>query len=79
MGRRGAFVVLVVVLVGLVIASGVLKIRVNVDVGRSDGVSASPFWKDVPAEAKVPQALAIWVELAKAVKPGVVNVSTTQA
>ena len=69
---------LVLVIVGLVIASGVLKIRVNVDVGRN-GVNASPFWREVSGDAKVPEALAIWVELAKAVKPGVVNVSTTRA
>jgi serine protease Do len=77
MGRRGALVVLVLVIVGLVIASGVLKVRVNVDVGRN-GVDASPFWKEVSGDVTVPEALAIWVELAKAVKPGVVNVSTTQ-
>jgi serine protease Do len=78
MGRRGALVVLILVLVGLVIASGVLNVRVDIDVG-SNGAGASPFWKEVQADASLPQALAIWVELAKSVKPGVVNVSTAQA
>jgi len=42
------------------------------------GVSAAPFWRNEPGTAKLPEALALWVELAKAVKPAVVNVSTTQ-
>jgi len=41
-------------------------------------VSAAPFWREEPGTAKLPEALALWVELAKVVKPAVVNVSTTQ-
>ena len=35
--------------------------------------------EDEPGTAKPPEALALWVELAKVVKPAVVNVSTTSA
>jgi len=62
--------------VALLLVSGVVSVRVNVP--RLDGVSAQPFWEEKPATAKLPESLAIWVELARAVKPAVVNVSTLQ-
>ena len=42
--RRGSWLVLAAVVVGGLIASGVLSVRVHVPV--PDGVSASPFWQD---------------------------------
>jgi len=61
-------------LVGLLVAGGVIRLRVE----PGDRLSASPFWKDEPGSAPLPPALAVWIELARVVKPAVVNVSTTQ-
>ena len=61
---------------GLLVATGAIRVRVQVE--PAAWVSAAPFWRDEPGTAKLPEALALWVELAKVVKPAVVNVSTTQ-
>ena len=61
---------------GLLVATG--AIQVSVQVKPAAWVSAAPFWREEPGTAKLPEALALWVELAKVVKPAVVNVSTTQ-
>ena len=61
-------------LIGLLVAGGVIRLRVE----PGDRVSASPFWREEPGSAPLPPALAVWVELARVVKPAVVNVSTTQ-
>ena len=75
--RRSAGLILVLALVVLALwATGVVSVKVNPPTTRS--VSASPFWQEVRGDATVPPALRIWVELAKAAKPAVVNVSTTQ-
>jgi serine protease Do len=69
--------ILVFVLAGiavLLVVGGVVRVRVE----RGDWVSASPFWREEPGQAQLPPALAIWVELARVVKPAVANVSTTQ-
>jgi serine protease Do len=73
--RRVALVVLVLGGVGvLLVSGGVFRVRVE----RGDRASASPFWREAGGHADLPAPLAIWVELARAVKPTVVNVSTTQ-
>jgi serine protease Do len=70
-------VLLLVVVAGVAgILAGLGLFRVRVEKG--DWVSASPFWRQQPGQAQIPQALAIWVELARVVKPAVANVSTTQ-
>ena len=61
---------------GVLVATGAVRVRVQVE--PAAWVSAAPFWRDEPGTAKLPEALALWVELAKVVKPAVVNVSTTQ-
>jgi serine protease Do len=61
-------------LAALLIAGGVFRVRVE----PGDWVSASPFWREELGQAPLPPALAIWVELARLVKPAVANVSTTQ-
>jgi serine protease Do len=61
-------------LVGLLVAVGVLRLRVE----PGDRLSAAPFWKEESGRASLPPALDVWVELARTVKPAVVNVSTTQ-
>ena len=67
-----------IVLFGIAAAYLTSAYRVRVQVEPVVGVSAAPFWRNEPGPAKLPEALALWVELAKAVKPAVVNVSTTQ-
>ena len=74
MRRLGVFILLVAGLLALLVAGGVLRIRVE----PGDRVAASPFWREVTGQAPLPPGLAIWVDLARAVKPAVVNVSTTQ-
>jgi serine protease Do len=61
-------------LLAVLVAGGVLRIRVE----PGDRVTASPFWREVTGPAPMPPGLGIWVELARAVKPAVANVSTTQ-
>jgi len=70
-----AFIVLFGI-AAVLVASGAIRVRVQVE--PAAWVSAAPFWRDEPGTAKLPEALALWIELAKAVKPAVVNVSTTQ-
>jgi len=73
------FVVLLFVLLGLggvLLATGVVRLRLQVQ--PAEWVSASPFWREEPGQAPLPPGLGVWVELARAVKPAVVNVSTTQ-
>ena len=73
--RRLVMVVLLLVVVGgVLIATGVFRVRIE----RGDSVSAAPFWRDVPGPASLPAPIGIWVELARVVKPAVANVSTTQ-
>jgi len=71
----GLLIVAFVVIVALV-ASGV--IRVHVDLRPPSGAEAKPFWRESAGTAPVPDALGIWVEVARAVRPAVVNVSTTE-
>jgi serine protease Do len=61
-------------LVGLLVAGGVLRLRVEL----GDRLSAAPFWKELPGPAPLPPGLGVWVELARVVKPAVANVSTLQ-
>src|SRR5262249_31938072 len=56
--------------------TGVLRVRIALE--PAEWVSASPFWREEPGQATLPPGLGVWVELARAVKPAVVNVSTTQ-
>ncbi|HEY3067824.1 MAG TPA: Do family serine endopeptidase [Methylomirabilota bacterium] len=74
--RRAVFLVVLAGVVALLLVSGVVSVRVHAP--RLGGVSAQPFWEEKPGVAKLPEALSIWVELARAIKPAVVNVSTTQ-
>jgi serine protease Do len=77
MMRRSAALIVVVALVAAALwATGVVTVKVNPPTTRS--VSASPFWQEAGGEAPLPSALRIWVELARAARPAVVNVSTSQ-
>ncbi|HEY7519788.1 MAG TPA: Do family serine endopeptidase [Methylomirabilota bacterium] len=75
--RRSAGLILILALVaGALWATDVVTVKINPPTARD--VSAAPFWREVSGEATVPPALRIWVDLAKAARPAVVNVSTTQ-
>ena len=75
--RRSAGLILILGLVAVTLwATGIVTVKVNPPTTRS--VSASPFWQEVSGDATVPPVLRLWVDLAKAAKPAVVNVSTTQ-
>jgi serine protease Do len=75
--RRAAGLLLILALVGAALwATGVVSVKINPPITRT--ASASPFWREVSGEAALPPALRVWVDLAKAAKPAVVNVSTTQ-
>jgi serine protease Do len=66
----------VVAIVALLVVFGVISIQVSVN--PPGNASARPFWQEKGAEGELPKELRIWVDLAKAVKPAVVNVSTTE-
>jgi serine protease Do len=77
MMRRSAALIVIVALVAAVLwATGVVTVKVNPPT--TDSASASPFWQEAGGEAPLPSALRIWVELARAARPAVVNVSTSQ-
>ena len=76
MRRPAALLVIVALVAGALWATGVVTVRVNPPT--TDSVSASPFWQERGGEAQLPPPLRIWVDLAKATRPAVVNVSTTQ-
>jgi serine protease Do len=76
MRRAAGLIVFVGIVVAALWASGVLTVTINPP--RTETVSASPFWKEIGGEAPLSAPLRIWVDLAKATKPAVVNVSTTQ-
>ena len=76
MRRLGLLFVLVLMAVAGLVASGV--IRVHVDIRPPSGAEAKPFWREKTGTVALPDALGIWVEVARAVRPAVVNVSTTE-
>jgi serine protease Do len=76
MRRLGGLLVLaVLVVVGLVV-TGV--IHVDVSVRAPSGADARPFWRERAGNGTLPDGLGIWVEIARAVRPAVVNISTTE-
>ena len=76
MRRLGLVLLLLAGLAGVLVATGLVRVRLNIE--PAQWVSASPFWREEPGTAPLPPGLGVWVELARAVKPAVVNVSTTQ-
>ncbi len=68
---RAGLVLLVLVIAALIVA-GVLSVRVEIKNPLT--ASAKPFWIEKAADAPLLPAFAVWVELAQAVKPAVVNV-----
>src|SRR5262245_39725856 len=64
----------------LLYATGVLKVDVSLDVPglKGERAAATAFWQERAPGEELPEALRLWVALARAVRPAVVNVSTAQ-
>ena len=75
MALRGRILLWGVLIVGVLVALvAVVDIRVSV---RSPAKApAQEFWRTADGDRPIPEAFALWVELAKSARPAVVNVST---
>ena len=73
------FVVIVTLILAGLYASGVMTVTVNFNLPRLGGepAAATGLWQERKPET-LPEGLGLWVQLARAVRPAVVNVSTTQ-
>jgi len=58
----------------LLVTTGVLDVRISLR--PPSRAPAQEFWRTAGADRPLPEAFALWVELAKAARPAVVNVST---
>jgi serine protease Do len=76
MRRLASLGLLGLVVVAALIGTGVIS--VNVRVHPPGGADARPFWRENTASGTLPDALGIWVEISRAVRPAVVNISTTE-
>jgi serine protease Do len=76
MRRLGFFLVLAVVVVVGLIATGVIDVSVRVRAPSS--AEGKPFWREKPADGALPDALRIWVEIAHTARPAVVNIATSE-
>jgi serine protease Do len=74
--RVALFLALVAVVIGALVATGVLEVHVAVK--PPGGADARPFWREVGSEGALPPGLGVWIEVARAVTPAVVNISTTE-
>ena len=77
MGRVAGALLVIGLVAAALVGTGVITVTVSPP--RTDVVSASPFWRETNGEAPVPPGLGIWIEAARAARPAVVNVSTSQA
>ena len=71
--QRATWLVAVVLVVGLLIVGGLVSIRVDLHPPRW---AAAEFWTNAPKDGPLQPAFKLWVDLAKAARPAVVNVST---
>jgi serine protease Do len=76
MRRPVVWLALVTAMVAALVLAGIVSIRIDVHPPRP--APAAVFWTDAKVDAPLPGALALWVELARATRPAVVNVSTLQ-
>jgi serine protease Do len=74
--RVALFLALLAVVIGVLLATGVVEIHVALR--PPGGVDARPFWREAGTDGALPPGLAVWIEVARAVTPAVVNISTTQ-
>jgi serine protease Do len=71
--QRLTWLVAVVVIVALLVLGGIVSIRVDLHPPRW---AAAEFWTNAPKDGPLQPAYQLWVDLAKAARPAVVNVST---
>ena len=71
--QRATWLVAVVLVVALLIIGGLVSIRVDLHPPRW---AAAEFWTNAPKDGPLQPAFRLWVDLAKAARPAVVNVST---
>jgi serine protease Do len=76
MRRVGIVMVVALLVVAALVASGVISVNVNVH--PPGGADAKPFWHEKTGSGTLPDSLGIWVEIARTVRPTVVNISTTE-
>jgi serine protease Do len=74
--RPTAWLVATAIVVGLLILAGVVSIRVDFHPPRL--TSGAEFWSAAKVDGPLQPAFAVWVDLAKASRPAVVNVRATQ-
>ena len=74
--QRLTWLVAVALVVALLIIGGLVSIKVDVHPPRW---AAAEFWTNAPKDGPLPPAFRLWVDLAKAARPAVVNVSTQQS
>ena len=67
------WLVAVVLVVALLVLGGIVSIRVDLHPPRW---AAAEFWSSAPKDGPLQPAFQLWVDLAKAARPAVVNVST---
>ena len=71
--QRLTWIVAVVLVVGLLVLGGIVSIKVDVHPPRW---AAAEFWTNAPKDGPLQPAYQLWVDLAKAARLAVVNVST---
>jgi serine protease Do len=71
--QRLTWLVAVALVAGLLVLGGIVSIRVDLHPPRW---AAAEFWTNAPKDGPLQPAYQLWVDLAKAARPGVVNVST---
>jgi serine protease Do len=71
--QRLTWFVAVILVAALLVLGGIVSIRVDVHPPRW---AAAEFWTNAPKDGPLPPAYQLWVDLAKAARPAVVNVST---
>jgi Do/DeqQ family serine protease len=74
--RRVGWLAAIGIVALLLVVAGIVTVRIDFHPPRLGG--AAEFWTTAPGEAPVPAPYALWVELAKAARPAVVNVSASQ-
>jgi serine protease Do len=71
--QRLTWLVAVVLIVALLVLGGIVSIRIDLHPPRW---AAAEFWTSAPKDGPLQPAFQLWVDLAKAARPAVVNVST---
>jgi serine protease Do len=71
--QRLTWLVAIVAVVALLVLGGIVSVRVDLHPPRW---AAAEFWTNAPKDGPLQPAFQLWVDLAKAARPAVVNVST---